>query len=77
LAGIGGHKVLAICTAEHHLAGQDGARAAARRNPLRRASDRMETAVLGLLLAAFLAAAPLAAHAAGTWASARFTAGRR
>jgi hypothetical protein len=47
------------------------------RNPLRRASDRMETAVLGLLLAAFLAAAPLAAHAAGTCASARFTAEQR
>ncbi len=47
------------------------------RNPLRRASDRVETAVLGLLLAAFLAAAPFAAHAAGTWASARFTAEQR
>ncbi len=36
------------------------------RNPLRRASDRAETAVLGVLLAAFLAAAPFAAHAAGS-----------
>ena len=38
------------------------------RNPLRRRSDRIETAVLGLLLAAFLAGAPFAAHAAGSWA---------
>jgi hypothetical protein len=38
------------------------------RNPLRRKSDRAETAVLGVLLAAFLAAAPFAAHAAGSWA---------
>ena len=38
------------------------------RNPLRRRSDRVETAVLGLLLAAFLAGAPFAAHAAGSWA---------
>jgi hypothetical protein len=37
------------------------------RNPLRRASDRAETAVLGVLLAAFLASAPFAAHAAGNW----------
>jgi hypothetical protein len=37
------------------------------RNPLRRGSDRAETAVLGVLLAAFLAAAPFAAHAAGSW----------
>jgi hypothetical protein len=35
------------------------------RNPLRRGSDRVETVVLGALLAAFLAAAPFAAHAAG------------
>ena len=35
------------------------------RNPLRRASDRAETIVIGALLAAFLAAAPFAAHAAG------------
>jgi len=47
------------------------------RNPLRRASDRIETAVLGLLAAAFLAAAPFAAHVAGHWASARFTAEHR
>jgi hypothetical protein len=37
------------------------------RNPLRRGSDRAETAVLGVLLAAFLAGAPFAAHAAGDW----------
>ena len=38
------------------------------RNPLRRGSDRAETAMLGVLLAAFLAGAPFAAHAAGSWA---------
>jgi hypothetical protein len=38
------------------------------RNPLRRGSDRAETAVLGLLLAVFCVGAPLAAHAAGSWA---------
>ena len=38
------------------------------RNPLRRGSDRAETAMLVVLLAAFLAGAPLAAHAAGSWA---------
>jgi len=37
------------------------------RNPLRRRSDRAETVVLGALLAVFLAAAPFAAHAAGSW----------
>ncbi len=37
------------------------------RNPLRRGSDRAETAILGVLVAAFLAAAPFAAHAAGSW----------
>ncbi len=37
------------------------------RNPLRRGSDRAETAVLGVLLAAFLAGAPFAAHVAGSW----------
>ena len=37
------------------------------RNPLRRGSDRAETAVLGVLLAAFLASAPFAAHATGNW----------
>jgi hypothetical protein len=37
------------------------------RNPLRRGSDRAETVVLGVLLAAFLASAPFAAHAAGSW----------
>jgi len=38
------------------------------RNLLRRGSDRAETAMLVVLLAAFLAGAPLAAHAAGSWA---------
>jgi hypothetical protein len=38
------------------------------RNPLRRRSDRAETVVLGVLLAVFLAGAPFAAHAAGSWA---------
>jgi heme A synthase len=37
------------------------------RNPLRRGSDRAETAMLGVLLAAFLAATPFAAHAAASW----------
>ncbi len=37
------------------------------RNPLRRRSDRAETAMLALLLATFLAAAPFAAQAAGSW----------
>ena len=37
------------------------------RNPLRRASDHAETALLGVLLAGFLAGAPFAAHAAGSW----------
>jgi hypothetical protein len=37
------------------------------RNPLRRGSDRAETAMLGVLLAAFLAGAPFAAQAAGSW----------
>jgi hypothetical protein len=37
------------------------------RNPLRRGSDRAETAVLAVLLAAFLVAAPFVAHAAGSW----------
>ena len=43
------------------------------RNPLRRGSDRVETALLGLLLAVFLAGAPFAAHAAGSWAYATST----
>jgi hypothetical protein len=43
------------------------------RNELRRGSDRAETAVLGVLLAAFLAGAPFAAHAAGTWTYAAST----
>ena len=38
------------------------------RNPLRRRSDRVETVVLGVLLAAFLAGALFAAHAARSWA---------
>jgi hypothetical protein len=37
------------------------------RNPVRRRSDRVETVVLGVLLAVFLAAAPFAAHAADGW----------
>jgi hypothetical protein len=37
------------------------------RNPLRRGSDRAETAMLGVLLVAFLVGAPFAAHAAGSW----------
>jgi hypothetical protein len=41
------------------------------RNPLRRASDRLETAVLALLVITFLVAAPFAALASGSWAHAR------
>jgi|ERR1700722_121146 len=37
-------------------------------NPLRRASDRIETLVLILLAVVFLAAAPFAAAASGAWA---------
>jgi hypothetical protein len=37
------------------------------RNPLRRATDRAETAVLALLVAAFLVGAPFAALATGAW----------
>jgi hypothetical protein len=37
------------------------------RNPLRRPSDRAETAVLAVLVIAFIAAAPFAALACGTW----------
>ena len=37
------------------------------RNPLRRGSDRAETAMFGVLLAAFLVGAPFAAHVAGSW----------
>jgi hypothetical protein len=37
------------------------------RNPLRRGSDRVETAVLALLVIVFLAAAPFAALASGSW----------
>ena len=42
------------------------------RNPVRRRSDRAETALLGVLLATFLAGAPFAAHAAGSWTYATF-----
>lgn len=38
------------------------------RNPLRRGSDRAETTIVLLLLFAFAGAAPIAAHAAGSWA---------
>jgi hypothetical protein len=41
------------------------------RNPLRRASDRVETVVLAVLVIAFLVAAPFAALASGSWALAR------
>ena len=41
------------------------------RNPLRRASDRLETAVLPMLVIAFLAAAPFAALAPSSWTLAR------
>jgi hypothetical protein len=37
------------------------------RNPLRRTSDRVDTAVLTMLVVAFLAAAPFAAQASGAW----------
>jgi hypothetical protein len=37
------------------------------RNPLRRATDRIETAVLAVLVIAFLAGAPAAALATGAW----------
>ena len=40
------------------------------RNPLRRASDRAETAVLAALAAVFLAGAPFAAQVSGAWAHA-------
>lgn len=43
------------------------------RNALRRGSDRAETVVLDVLLAAFLAGAPFAAHAAGSWTYAAST----
>jgi uncharacterized membrane protein YhaH (DUF805 family) len=41
------------------------------RNPLRRASDRLETAMLALLLIVFAAAAPFVAQAGAAWARAR------
>jgi len=37
------------------------------RNPLRRPTDRLETVVVALLVAAFIIGAPFAALAAGTW----------
>jgi hypothetical protein len=37
------------------------------RNPLRRGSDHAETAMLGVLLAAFLVGGPFVAHTAGSW----------
>jgi hypothetical protein len=40
------------------------------RNPLRRASDRVETVVLAVLVTAFLAAAPFVAQASAGWARA-------
>jgi hypothetical protein len=43
------------------------------RNALRRGSDRAETVVLGVLLAAFLAGTPFAAHIAGSWTYAAST----
>lgn len=39
-------------------------------NPLRRGSDRAETAILAVLVIAFLAAAPFTAHASAAWAHA-------
>lgn len=41
------------------------------RNPLRRGSDRVETAVLALLVIVFLVAAPFATLASGSWGLAR------
>ena len=38
------------------------------RNPLRRASDRLETVILAGLITAFLAGAPFAVQAGGSWA---------
>jgi hypothetical protein len=38
------------------------------RNPLRRTSDRIETVILAALMTAFLAGAPFAALAGGSWA---------
>ncbi len=39
-------------------------------NPLRRRTDRVQTAIMAVLLAAFLAGAPLVVIAAGSWAHA-------
>ena len=41
------------------------------RNPLRRGSDRVETAVLAVLVIVFLVAAPFTALASGSWTLAR------
>jgi hypothetical protein len=41
------------------------------RNPLRRASDLIETAMLAVLVVVFAAAAPFAAHESGAWMHAR------
>jgi hypothetical protein len=49
------------------LAGPAAARTPAGPEPAARGSDRAETFVIGGLLAAFLAAAPFAAYAAGAW----------
>ena len=40
------------------------------RNPLRRTSDRLAAAIVGMTLLAFLVGAPIAALAAGRWAGA-------
>jgi hypothetical protein len=42
------------------------------RNPVRRRSDRAETALLGVLLSTFLAGAPLRHTPRGTWTYATF-----
>jgi len=43
------------------------------RNPLRRRSDRIELAILSLLVVTFLAGTPVAWHSAGSWAYAVYT----
>ena len=43
------------------------------RNPLRRWSDRIETIILGVLFAVFLAGAPITWHLAGSWSYAAYT----
>jgi hypothetical protein len=42
-------------------------------NPLRRGSDRAETAIVGFLLAVFLAGAPFVAHVTASWTYAAST----